>query len=385
MILKKFEYSEFKDTSNSWSLDGLDLENINLLVGKNATGKTNTLTRIDRLGYMIAGKPSQIFHPSNYDVEFTHGKDVYRYKLNLSSHKVEYEELVINDEQKFERKEDGTGQISTTQFSEKMKFLLSPNQLVVTSKRDAIQHPFLEELAKWAEGQRMYAFGSDMGKYTILDLEDIGKISNDSRGMNSIAGLYIKGDTDFSQIFGKRVIDSMKSIGYELDGIGASTAMNRLYHTQHIDDDDITGMVLYIRENDSDTKILQTSMSQGMFRALSLIIQITFNTLKKLSTTILIDDIGEGLDFERSTKLINLLVELAEKNDNIQLIMSTNDRYVMNNVPFKYWQLIDRKGGKCNVYNYRNSQKIFDEFKYTGLNNFDFLATDFIHSEREQE
>jgi ABC-type Mn2+/Zn2+ transport system ATPase subunit len=126
-------------------------------------------------------------------------------------------------------------------------------------------------------------------------------------------------------------------------------------------------------------------MSQGMFRALSLIIQITFNTLKKLSTTILIDDIGEGLDFERSAKLINLLVELAEKNDNIQLIMSTNDRYVMNNVPFKYWQLIDRKGCVCKVYNYRNSQEIFDEFKYTGLNNFDFLATDFIHSEWEQK
>jgi len=57
----------------------------------------------------------------------------------------------------------------------------------------------------------------------------------------------------------------------------------------------------------------------------------------------------------------------------------------MNKVPFKYWQLINRKGGECNVYNYKNSKEIFDEFKFTGLNNFDFLATDFINSKQEQK
>jgi ABC-type antimicrobial peptide transport system ATPase subunit len=126
-------------------------------------------------------------------------------------------------------------------------------------------------------------------------------------------------------------------------------------------------------------------MSQGMFRALSIIIHLTYHSMMKTPATILIDDIGEGLDYDRSTKLINLLIELAEKNDNIQLIMSTNDRYVMNKVPFKYWQLIDRKGGECKVYNYQNSKEIFEEFKRTGLNNFDFLATDFINAEREQK
>jgi len=62
--------------------------------------------------------------------------------------------------------------------------------------------------------------------------------------------------------------------------------------------------------------------------------------------------------------------------------MSTNDRFVMNNVPLEYWQVIQRKGGECRIYNYQNSKDIFDEFTYTGLNNFDFLATDFINSEK---
>jgi len=379
MILKKFNYSEFTDKPNAWSLDGFDLGNINLFVGKNATGKTNTLMRIYRLGDMFVGRQPQLFDSGNYDVKFTHNSDVYQYKLNLSSYEVEYEELILNDVSQFARKKDGTGQILAKQFpKERMNFQLSPKQLVVTSKRDALQHPFLVELVKWAEGQRLYAFGSNMGKDTFCFANDIVNINVDPRDMNSVVGLYIKGEREFHQTFPKRIIDSMKSIGYELTTIGVSSAPNILLLVPHVGN--TNGLALYVCEKNSNATIFQPSMSQGMFRALSLIIQITFNTLKRLPTTIMIDDIGEGLDFERSTKLINLLIELAEKDNNIQLIMSTNDRFVMNNVPLKYWQIIQRDGGQCKVFNYNNSKDKFDEFQYTGLNNFDFLATDFINS-----
>jgi len=382
MILQKFNYSEFTDTLNSWSLDGLVLRDINLLVGKNATGKTNTLMRISRLGDMLAGIQSMPLITGNYDVKFTHNDGVYLYKLELSSYEVKYEELIINDVQQFERGNDGIGQIFAAEFGKKMKFHLSPTQLVVTSKRDAYQHPFLEELAKWADGLRMYAFGSDMGRETLRPVSDINNIKVNPRDPNSATILYYKGEEEFPQTFQKRIINSMNSIGYELNSIDVIPTPDNLFSKSY---NGAKGFVLCIREKNSNADILQVNMSQGMFRALSLIIQITYNTLKQLSTTILIDDIGEGLDFERSSKLIKLLIELTENNKNIQLIMSTNDRYVMNKVPFKYWQLIDRTGGNCSVYNYHNSKDIFDEFKYTGLNNFDFLATDFIHAERDSK
>jgi len=386
MILKKFNYSEFTDKPNAWFLDGLDLENINLLVGKNATGKTNTLLRILWLGSMLAGKQPQLYESGNYDVEFTHNNNIYQYKLNLSSYKVEYEKLVIKneqkkDEQQFERISDRIGEIFADDLGHEIKFKLSPNQLVVTSKRDALQHPFLEELVKWAEGLRIYYFGSDMRKKELRVVNDINNIKVDPSDPNSAMILYYKGEQEFPETFPKLIIDAMESIGYELNSIKVNPLSSHLLPTDVVGG---TGFVLCVREKNSSTDVPQHFISQGMFRALSLIIQITYNTLKKLSTTILIDDIGEGLDFDRSTKLISLLIDLAEKDNNIQLIMSTNDRYVMNNVPFKYWQLIDRNGGKCSIYNYHNSKEIFDEFKYTGLNNFDFLATDFIHAEWEQ-
>jgi hypothetical protein len=56
----------------------------------------------------------------------------------------------------------------------------------------------------------------------------------------------------------------------------------------------------------------------------------------------------------------------------------------MNAVPLQYWQVIHCKGGECQVFNYQNSKEKFDEFEYMGLNNFDFLATDYINSKWEK-
>jgi hypothetical protein len=227
----------------------------------------------------------------------------------------------------------------------------------------------------------MYAFSSNLGQDTVIIINDMNNINVDPRDMNSVIGLYIKGEQEFPQDFRKRIISSMKEIGYELSNVGVTSNISTLSPVPF--PVGTNGLMLYIGEKESKTPIYQPQMSQGMFRALSLIIQITYNTLKHLSTTILIDDIGEGLDFERSTSVIKLITKIAEEGKG-QIIMSTNDRFVMNNVPLKYWQIIQRNGGQCKVFNYHNSREKFDEFQYMGLNNFDFLATDFINSKWEK-
>jgi len=113
-----------------------------------------------------------------------------------------------------------------------------------------------------------------------------------------------------------------------------------------------------------------------MFRALSLIIQVNYSLLAGKPSCILIDDIGEGLDFERSSELIKILIEKA-KSGAVQIIMTTNDRFVMNGVPLEYWSVIDRQAGLVKLHNIQNSKDIFEEFKFTGLNNFDFFSTGF--------
>ncbi len=94
--------------------------------------------------------------------------------------------------------------------------------------------------------------------------------------------------------------------------------------------------------------------------------------------TILIDDIGEGLDFERATNLIKFLVEKAENlKGKIQLFMTTNDRFVMNNVPLKYWIVVDRTNGKIGIYSPSTHPDVFEKFEDIGLNNFDFFSGEY--------
>ena len=122
-------------------------------------------------------------------------------------------------------------------------------------------------------------------------------------------------------------------------------------------------------------------MSAGMFRVLSLLIQIKVAKLIMSPSLIMIDDIGEGLDYSRSTQLIKLLME-ETKNSPVQLIMSTNDRFIMNIVPIEFWALIKRTGSTCKVFNHINSKQIFEDFKFTGLSNFDFFSRDFLDHEK---
>jgi hypothetical protein len=65
--------------------------------------------------------------------------------------------------------------------------------------------------------------------------------------------------------------------------------------------------------------------------------------------------------------------------------MSTNDRFVMNNVPLEYWSIMQRYPNESKIYNYRNSRKQFEDFELTGLSNFDFLTSGPFKENRSNE
>jgi AAA15 family ATPase/GTPase len=130
-------------------------------------------------------------------------------------------------------------------------------------------------------------------------------------------------------------------------------------------------------EEEGEYTVSQREMSQGMFRALSLFIMLIYARLNKVSFCLLIDDIGEGLDFDSSKRLIDIVIKKVNKSD-MQFFMTSNDRNIMNQIPLRYWSVIEREHNKSVFYDYKNSKDTFDDFKYTGLNNFDFIATNFF-------
>jgi energy-coupling factor transporter ATP-binding protein EcfA2 len=378
MFLEAIAYSQFENTPRVWTLEGCTLGNINLIVGRNATGKSRTLSIIRGLADLLSGEHKLTYLSGNYEVAFDNNGKKIRYALKYEDRRIIKESLDIDSANRINRGLDGAGEIYYEERKDTIKFQTPDNELASLARRDSIQHSFLENLYEWGKSVRLYLFGTQLGQdqlaIFIKDKERAEQQKLNLKDQGKVVAIFRKGEKEFGVRFTDPIRQDMGSIGYELNEIGTAIPADFVVDSNILIPGEIVG--LYVQESDLSGKTYQNEMSQGMFRALSLIIQITYSQLAGVPSCILIDDIGEGLDYERSSALIKLLIERA-KETSVQLIMATNDRFVMNNVPLEYWSVIQRIGGISRIYNYRNSPKLFDDFALTGLNNFDFFSSNY--------
>ena len=74
-----------------------------------------------------------------------------------------------------------------------------------------------------------------------------------------------------------------------------------------------------------------------------------------------------------------MLFKLCEEN-NIQLIATSNDSFLMDVIDIDCWNVLHRKGKVVSSINIVNNPKLFEDFRYTGLSRFDFFSSDYIDS-----
>lgn len=377
MNLIAIKVCRYKGKENEWSIEGkqndkwLTFENINLIVGKNASGKSRTVDSLRHIADLLSGdiKVSDLEYSSGiFDLKFEHNGDMIDYFLEFIDEKISQETLFISA--KNGEKAEKLNRAKKFLFYEKedkpLSFKTDDNLLAVT-RRDSEQQPFFDVLANWGKNLSHYRFGTYLGKDRLL--RDINLIKDgeevDLKNTNKVTEVFIKGlkyITDFEKV----IIDDMKKIGYPISKIDTKLKV-------------IPAFGITVQERDLNDITDQIEMSQGMFRALSLLIQLNYSLLSKTPSCILIDDIGEGLDYERSESLIKLIIDKVEQSStSVQVIMTTNNRFIMNNIPLRYWSVIRRKVGKSIFYNYKNSKETFDDFSLTRLNNFEFFSTDFF-------
>ena len=372
MQLKSLEYIQHKGEPEEWATEGLTLEDINLIVGKNASGKSRVLNVIKNISGVVAGD-RDIFSNGCARLSFETEGAAELFELDIKDRKVVKEKLTIGDEVVLDRGARGQGRIKFQQEGGKMIDFQAPEgQLACLTRMDSVQHKFLEDISQWSKSLRHYYFGTKLGQDTVAAFMKDMKNEIDPKDTKLVIAMFREGQK-LSDSFGESVVNDMSRVGYKLDEVDVRVDEGIVLK---IDLPSPPLQSLSVKESDLDGWTVQREMSQGMFRTLSLLVQLNFCAVSSLPSCILIDDIGEGLDYERSSHLIDLLVEKASSSST-QLIMSTNDRFIMNNVPLKYWSVIERLSNKAKFYNYRNSKDMFDEFDFTGLSNFDFFASRF--------
>lgn len=377
MKLVSIKYSEYERDEKEWNLDELTLGQITLIVGKNASGKTRTLNILNNLARLIRGEAKPITYSSaNFNACFEQDGVSYQYELVIAKGNVLKEEFKLNGERRLTRGQEGIGEIFANKLDKNIEFQTPTSDLALTSRRDKIQHDFFEPIYNWASSVFHYAFGSPLGKDVFGFFKKDGS-KFDPRNSSCVVPILRQGIKEFDNRFKDAIKNDLKEIGYNITEIGLGVPSGLVAISPPVDGE---LMGLWVQEDGLKGKTEQATISQGMFRALSLIIQLNYSAMAHMPACVLIDDIGEGLDFDRSCSLINLLLAKV-KNTNTQLVMATNDRFVMNNVPLEMWAVLHREGAHCKIINSKNAEEKFRKFRFTGLNNFDFFATDYLNEE----
>lgn len=377
MSLIELSYSEFENEQRSWKISNANFTNINLIVGKNSSGKSRLISVINSFARVLTGQ-----HMPNEKCKFNASLNLnsqsFSYEISFENGAVTKERLDVDGIEKLNRNNDGSGSIYYEQEKNKLDFKLPLNAIAALSRRDEIQHPFLIDLYKWASSTSIFLFGSELGKSQLMNIYDAQALFGSPNptvidDVNNLIGLYTTAFQKYQTAFDDAIIEDMNELGYSLTDVGCDNlqAINPSFP--------FAALSMYTVERDLGFKNPQALMSQGMFRALALSIHLNLCEFSGNKKLILIDDIGEGLDYEKSVSIINLLIKKAEKSG-LQLIMTTNDRFVMNEVSLEYWSILKRKGGIVNLFNKQNSSKEFDHFKYLGLNNFDFFTSDMFEA-----
>ncbi len=344
MILTAFKFS-----SLGWTLDSLSLGNANLIVGKNSSGKSKALEALGLVNSVLAQRRNNdVSYNFNAELSFQDEEEgvIYLY-LSLKGKSVIKEFLSVNDDVKIERDESKA-------FIEGEIVSPPADMLLMHVRRDVRKYKYIEKIIKWAEETEIRSF--------ILFPSMIELFENVSK---------------FTPDMCKHLVKMAKSVGFPLEKFG--TLKDLFFESDkavsELDTDSIK--IIMVKEENVNKFLPLETLSSGMLRTIVLLILIEQLISLKSPALLAIDDLGEGLDYSRATKVGKLLFDICQKK-HIQLIATSNEEFMMNIVDINKWNILVRKGDVVKSITSSLCPEEFENFKFMGLNNFDFFTSDFL-------
>lgn len=373
MSLLSISYSEYEGEDREWRFSEVALDpQAMLIVGKNSTGKSRFLAVLRSLTQSIAALRTP--PDGNIDVSVKLRSGVFHYQVIVHKQIVTRELLTLDKQTLLDRSAGSPAKLKFAKQDQIIDSQFQDSVLAVATRQDNIQHPWFVEFAEWARNTAYYSFAIGFSSQHMLAFNDMFRLSKDE-GSTSLAqdrgqviGTYVRAFEKFKQPFDAAIIADMRSLGFLITDVGVIPAQELMPELG------LDIVMLYVKEEGVAAYIHQGVMSQGMFRTLALIISLNAQSFANEGNLILIDDVGEGLDFERASALIHLLLEKSHRHA-VQILMATNDRFVMNAVPIEKWCVLQRVNSKVDSFTFTSHREAFEEFKYSGLSNFDFFRS----------
>ncbi len=356
MRLKSLSYTEnlSKKETNPWELQELSLGERNLIVGKNATGKTRIVNVIHNFAKLI--QKSQTVGHGKWAAVFVDGNHEIAVSVAIDNGKILHEQILIDGHKKLERTQSSAELYSEVAAAE-LKISPPSDRLVLHVRRDKKEFPFLEKLVAWAEGVRGFSFAN-----TSPNLVEMPNNPSQLTSLHTVPSVL----EHLSPAQLHVVLKQMSDMGYDIEA--ASTGW--------VEGLPPAAKMVFLKERGSAKPLKQSEISQGMFRAFSLLAIFQFLQCSSQVGCVLIDDLGEGLDFERSKKLADIIFGASDTK--IQIIATSNESFLMNVVSLSDLILCYRSKHVVRCLNYANSREQFDAWRQLGLNNFDLFSSNFL-------
>lgn len=343
MKLIAVTYHEYQ---SGWTLNELKLSDLNLLVGKNATGKTRTVLALWKVGACLTGASGA---DCRFRLCFSNDGEQVIYEFDRISNLIQHESLSKN----------GTMLLNRTSshclfYGEEIN---PPAHMpVVSSRRDTKKYPESEQLLLWVEHLSYFVFSNVTSS----------KRTNTPFMMNH--GITLNKMFEQTPNIRLQLLSLFSQLHYPISDIFQQT-------TESGD------TLLLVKEEGIPYPLHYLDLSNGLFRVLSVLIYMLFSASLLNSRCLLIDDLGEGLDYERSNILGNIIFSFCKEHQ-IQLIVTTNDSFLMDTIGLEYWTVLTRNLTEVNSISQTTHPEIFRQFKLTGLNNFDLFASDYIENHK---
>jgi hypothetical protein len=354
---------EFSYRNDSWEIRNLKFREASLIVGKNATGKSRTLYYLNTFFNIIS--QTVPLQNGNYAAKFhANNNDTYIYTLNIQRDftptPVIRELFSVNGKTVLERTTGKPGYLWNSLSNEREIISPPANKLAIHVNRDLDKYPYLEDLAQWCEKSIDFRFASITREltntYTFLN----------KRFAPQIPKMY----DELTDKLKSSLLHDLAEVGFIIEEI-------------NVEERDHNSDYLLLKEKDIESILTEYDLSQGLLRSVYLIIFLYYVVYNEVTLTITIDDLCEGLDYERATKLGKIVFDICRKN-NIQLIATSNDMFLMDVIPLQYWNVLTRNKGVVIATNSITNPELFEKFKFTGLSNFDFFSSDYIAQKKSE-
>jgi len=348
MKIQSFKFSNHKE---NWHIEEVKFEDLNLLVGGSGVGKTRILNALDLICDVAIGRNRNL-DDLEWSINFSHLGQNYRWELKSSSIKNEEILLNVNESEQTEivyeklvqYDDDSELEIlvrndSDSKFNKKdlPKLKRTESAITLLSEEDLIipvGEAFNRFIFNFQIPQELM-FNNRNNDPNRIELSHEISISN---FQEYFAGTPPAIKAFYLQKFFPDVFNEIKE--YYIDIFSEVT--NVKVSNERDSDGDFL-LFFEIQENGLEDWIPQDRISSGMFRTLICLIEVI---TAPEESVILIDEFENSLGINCMAELTDFLLD---KSPDVQFILTSHHPYIINNIPWKTWQIVSKSGNKVRV------------------------------------